>query len=167
MISKVKIVVISFLAVLCTVTSGAKAATINVVDTLPYIFGSPIDWENINGTYDIFPDDEYDVHYDSDDFAGIIPPASLADLTAVWSIRDGDNLIELNTFVLTDDLGAIIDQEFWIAIACHAEYVLEITSRWIKGPELISNPLPPSVVVFMSAMFGLGYLARRRRIKKS
>lgn len=148
--------------------SGATAATVNIVDVLPYVVGGPpIDWQNINGTYDVFADDDYDAFYDSDHFTGIIPPASLADLTAIWSRRDGDDLTELGIYVITDDLGAIIDQEFWLALVCHQEYVLEITSRWIGDGKLIANPLPPSVIAFLSAMAGIGFLIRRRRFKSN
>ncbi len=166
--SKVKIVVSSIFIMFGMMISGATAATVNVVDVLPYVVGGPpIDWQNINGTYDVFADDDYDAFYDSDHFVGVIPPASLADLTVIWSLRDDNSLIELATYVITDDLGAIIDQEFWVALVCHQEYVLEITSRWIGDGELIPNPLPPPVVAFLSAMAAIGFLVRRRRVKSN
>lgn len=163
MSNKSNIIIMSILAAFCMV-SNAQAATLSAVnDVFKIGIGETPDWQNINSTYNFYTTDDHDVFYDSDNMIGYLPSGVLADLTITWNQEINNNFTLIDTFIITDELGAIIDLEFWVNLICHQEYNFEITSRFIGGDDLIPNPLPPSVYVFLTAMFGVGYLARRRK----
>ena len=150
---------------LCMASSGASAHTVDFVNVLPRLFGDPIDLENVDGRYLIRAHHNYYIHYDSDDLSTVVPENTLSNLTVVWKKKQDNEFKTISTWVLTDDLGEIIEQEFWLTLICHRLYELTITSTWIGDDDLIPNPLPPSVIAFMSAMAGIGLLLRRRRAK--
>lgn len=163
MSNKINIIIVSIISAFFML-SHAQAITLNAVDDIFKVgLGETPDWQTLNGTYDIYTTDDYDIFYDSNDMIGYLPDGVLADLTIIWNQEINGDLTLKDTFILTDELGALIDLEFWINLICHQEYNFEVTSRYIGDRELIPNPLPSSVYVFMTAMFGVGYLARRRR----
>jgi len=165
MIKKTKIIISSFLISLVLMVSGANAVTVDAVDLLPAIFGDPIDWKDINGKYRFETGRRhYDIKYDSDDFLSIIPEDTLANLRVIIKVKKNGAFRRIGRYKLTDNLGDIIDKAFWVALACHKEYKLIVQSSWIGVP-IIPNPLPPSVIAFATAMFGIGFIARRRRKK--
>lgn len=149
----------------------AKAVTINIYaeDYLDDLFGNPIDWENIPGVYDSSNGHSVDylLHYNHIPMSSIIPQGSMAYLTVTWTTHDDyhQNVEQLGSYVLTDEFGMLNNLVFSILLEAYQCIDLEITHKWIGDGEIIPNPLPPSVIVFMTAMFGVGYLARRRRNK--
>jgi len=163
MSNKINIIGMSIIAAFFML-SHAQATTLNAVNDIFKVgLGDTPDWQTVNGTYDLFATDDYDIFYDSDDMVGYLPNGVLADLTLTWNQEINGDFAVIDTFILTDELGALIDLEFWINLICHQQYSFEVTSRFIGDRELIPNPLPSSVYVFMTAMMGVGYLARRRK----
>lgn len=149
-------------------STASKAATIDIYaeDYLTYLFGNPVDWSDINGVYDVtnFTSDDYVINYNYIPMSFYIPQGSMADLTLIWTTV-GNDPQWLATYVLTDEFGMLNTLVFSMLLESYECLTLEVTSTWLGQGELIPNPLPPSVMVFMTAMLGVGYLARRRRNK--
>lgn len=171
MLKKINIYLAGILFSAVLMVIPAKAATIDIYaqDWLEDTFGSPIDWENLPGTYDTSngSGDDWLVHYHYIPMSFYIPQGSMAFLTVTWTTHDDNhqNIQELGSWVLTDENGLLIDLVFSILLESYTCIDLEVSHEWLGDGEIIPNPLPPSMVVFMTAMFGVGYLARRRRNK--